>query len=274
MDFPDELRGLIEAQDGLVRRQQLLAAGVTPSALRWHLGRHWQLVLPGVVATVTGALTPRQRLVAGQLLAGPEAVISGPTAAAWHGIRAAAPDGRVQLQVPTHLAARRHGFVVVIRTARPDHAPWARGPLRLASPARAAMDAARQARTHDDCRCILLEAMQRGLVRLRDLRHELEAGPVRGSASARRALAEAEGGAWSAPEADLAAVLGTSNVLPTMMANPELRTPSGERLPTPDGWIDEVGLAIQVHSRRYHAEPGNGTRRSWRTDASPSSASS
>lgn len=40
-----------------------------------------------------------------------------------------------------------------------------------------------------------------------------------------------------------------------MMANPELRTPTGERLPTPDMWIDEVGLAIQVHSRRYHAGP-------------------
>jgi hypothetical protein len=71
MDFSDQLRGLIEAQDGLVHRRQLLEAGVTPSALRWHLGRRRQLVLPGVVATVTGTLTPRQRLVAGQLMAGP-----------------------------------------------------------------------------------------------------------------------------------------------------------------------------------------------------------
>ena len=96
MDFSDQLRGLIEAQDGLVHRRQLLEAGVTPSALRWHLGRRRQLVLPGVAATVTGTLTPRQRLVAGQLMAGPEAVISGPTAAAWHGILEAARDGRVR----------------------------------------------------------------------------------------------------------------------------------------------------------------------------------
>jgi hypothetical protein len=30
-------------------------------------------------------------------------------------------------------------------------------------------------------------------------------------------------------------------------------TANGVRLPTPDGWFDEVGLAVQVHSKRYHA---------------------
>jgi len=37
------------------------------------------------------------------------------------------------------------------------------------------------------------------------------------------------------------------------MPNPFLRLASGETLPTPDAWIDEVGLAIQLHSRTYHA---------------------
>ena len=54
------------------------------------------------------------------------------------------------------------------------------------------------------------------------------------------------------PEADLAALVSTSTVLPGMWANPVLRV--GEvRLPTPDGWFDDVGLAVQVHSKRYHA---------------------
>jgi hypothetical protein len=54
------------------------------------------------------------------------------------------------------------------------------------------------------------------------------------------------------PEADLAALVSASTVLPTMWANPVLRV--GEvRLPTPDGWFDDVGLAVQVHSKRYHA---------------------
>jgi hypothetical protein len=255
MDLPAELRDLIDLQAGLARRGQLLAGGVSPSALRWHLGRRWRLVLPAVVATFTGELSPHQHLVAGQLLAGPEAVLSGPSAAAWHGVLAATTDGVVHLQVPAHLAARRHGFVSVRRTTRPDLAAWVRGPLRVASPARAVVDAARQARSPAQCRGVMIEAVQRRLVRLRDLRHELESGPVRGRALPRLALAEAESGAWSVPEADLVGVLSGSRILPHVVANPLLVTASGERLPTPDAWIDEVGLAIQVHSRRYHAGP-------------------
>jgi hypothetical protein len=255
VQVPADLQQLIHLQEGLARRQQLLDGGISPAALRWQLGRRWRLVLPGVVATFTGDLSPRRRLIAAQLLAGPEAVLHGPTAAAWHGVLAVGVESTVHLHVPRHCTARRQGFVVVHRTARPDPAPWLRGPLRWASPARAVVDAARQARTPDQCRAIMLESVQRGVVRLTDLRHELESGPVRGSARARLALAEAESGAWSIPEADLLRVLAGSPVLPEVVANPGLVSASGERLPTPDAWIDEVALAIQVHSRRYHAGP-------------------
>jgi hypothetical protein len=30
-------------------------------------------------------------------------------------------------------------------------------------------------------------------------------------------------------------------------------TTGDHRLPTPDGWFDDVALAVQVHSRRHHA---------------------
>ena len=30
-------------------------------------------------------------------------------------------------------------------------------------------------------------------------------------------------------------------------------TVGGQRLPTPDGWFDDVALAVQVHSRQFHA---------------------
>jgi hypothetical protein len=36
------------------------------------------------------------------------------------------------------------------------------------------------------------------------------------------------------------------------VANPVLRA-GGVRLPTPDGWFDDVALAVQVHSKQYHA---------------------
>ena len=69
MDLPTRLRDLIDVQAGPAHRGQLLAGGMSLSALRWHLGRSWRLVLPAVVETFT--------------------------------------DGIVHLQVPTHLAARR-----------------------------------------------------------------------------------------------------------------------------------------------------------------------
>ena len=48
------------------------------------------------------------------------------------------------------------------------------------------------------------------------------------------------------------AVLSRSRLLPRVWPNPELRTRGGAALPTPDGYIEDVGLALQVHSRRYH----------------------
>ena len=40
-----------------------------------------------------------------------------------------------------------------------------------------------------------------------------------------------------------------------MWANPRLERPDGTRLTTPDAWLDDVGMAVMVHSRRFHAAP-------------------
>ena len=37
------------------------------------------------------------------------------------------------------------------------------------------------------------------------------------------------------------------------MADPELRDAEGRRLTTPDLWFDDVGMAVMVHSRQFHA---------------------
>jgi hypothetical protein len=118
---------------------------------------------------------------------------------------------------------------------------------------RSVIAAARDDGTPDGARAILCEAVERRLVRPESLRHELEAGPTRGSRAVRQALQEVEAGAWSVPEADLLRVLASSHVLPPVWPNPRLTASDGTTLPTPDGWIDQVGLAIQVHSRRWHS---------------------
>ena len=252
MHEPPELLDLLQAQAGLVSRAQLTAIGVTASTVRWRLRRHWRAVMPGVIATFTGALDPYQRLVAAQLFAGPSAVISSWTAAAWHGVESARVSPILRLTVLEPLATRRSGSVLVSRSTRPDPAPWNRGPLQISSRARAVVDAAREVREDRRAGAIVVEAVQRRIVTVPALRHELELGPRRDSAKVRRAIDAAEAGAWSLPEVDLQRTLSQSSLLPELWLNPQLTSSDGTRLPTPDGWIDEVGLALQVHSRTYH----------------------
>jgi hypothetical protein len=255
VDLPTVLSDLLEHQRGLLTIEQLERAGVTRAARRHALARgRWRLVLPRVVCLTPGPLTPQQRLVAAVLWAGAPAAVGSLTAAAWHGVLSADGEQVVRLVVPAGRSLRSQGFVVVRRTRRWDERAWDRSPLVVCSPARAVVDAARDARTPDLARAVVLEAAQRKIVRVEDLRTELEDGPRQGSASARRAVQDAESGAWSVPEVDLATALRRSRMLPPVMLNPDLVAPDGTRLPRPDGWFDDVGLAVQVHSKRHHSD--------------------
>jgi hypothetical protein len=178
MSASEPLRQLLELQLGLATMAQLHEVGLSRAELRWKLGRSWRLVLPHVVATFTGQLDARQRLVAAQLFAGRGGMISGPTAARWHGLLSASPRA-VHVEVPHERRPRSAGFVVVGRTRLPDPRPWQRPPLVVVSRARAVASAARTAREPTAATAIVLEAVQRRLVRLEDLRHELEADPER-----------------------------------------------------------------------------------------------
>jgi hypothetical protein len=252
MRIPKGLAPTIDEQLGLATRGQLLTAGSTASEIRWAIGRTAGIVLPGVLALFTGALSPRQRLIAAALYAGPDAQLAGVSAARWLGIGDLIDDGRHRFQVPSRRSLRSSGFAIVRRTTRPDPRPWSRGPLLVSPPPRAVVDAARELRHHDAVRSLVITAVQRRHVTAEQLLAEVEAGAVRGSASVRRAVHEAFAGAWSLPESDVLAACARSRVLPRIWPNPDLFAFDGTRLPTPDAWIDEVGLAIQVHSRQYH----------------------
>ncbi len=224
---PIDVLALAERQAGLVHYDQLASHGVARWQLRSRLGTEWRAVLPRVVTTTLCPLDERQRLVAALLYAGTGAMITGAAAARWHGITAA-QQALVPIEVPHSRRPRGGGFVDVRRTLRPDPHPWQHPPLILVSRQRAVVVAARDCRTERDATAVVIEAVQRRLVRLEDVRSELEAGPRAGSArlrravepSSRRAVEAAERGAWSVPEADLAALVRTSSVLPEMWANP------------------------------------------------------
>jgi hypothetical protein len=208
-------------------------------------------VLSRVVARTPERLTARQRLVAAQLEAGPLGVITGVHACLAHGLTSVPGNRRIQVLVPTNLRGRRIGWVDVQRTRRPDPAAVRDGLVTVASPARAVMDAARAAHTVDEARAVVIEAVQRRRCTIDQVTHELGAGPSKGSAFARRALADAEDGAWSVPEARLLRACARSRMLPPPVANPTL-TMDGMALVSPDLWFDDVALAVMVHSRQHH----------------------
>ncbi len=156
--------------------------------------------------------------------------------------------------MPAPQRSRTSGFAEVRRTLLHDPHTVTRGPLRLSSPARSAVDAARAVRSHDARAAILIEAVQRGITTVDDLEEWVLRLRPRDAVPLRGPLAEAASGAWSVPEAQLLDLVATSAVLPDPWANPVLTTSDGTALTSPDVWFDDVGLAVMVHSRRHHSE--------------------
>jgi hypothetical protein len=175
MRIPVELLAVAEQQAGLLHYDQLAEHGVTRWQLRGRLGTEWRLVLPRVVTVAPGPLDDRQRLVAALLYAGPGAMITGAAAARWHGITSATQP-LIAIEVPHSRRPRGGGFVDVRRTLRPDPHPWQRPPLVLVSRQRAVAVAARDCRSERDATAVVLEAVQRQLVRLDDLRNDSRPG--------------------------------------------------------------------------------------------------
>jgi hypothetical protein len=80
------------------------------------------------------------------------------------------------------------------------------------------------------------------------------------TALARQALTEVLAGVRSAPEAELREITSRSTILPPILWNPRLTTEDGVELPTPDGWIADGAIALEVDSREHHSSPDDWRR--------------
>ena len=100
---------------------------------------------------------------------------------------------------------------------------------------------------------MFIEAVQRRLTTLEALAEWVYRLRPRDAAAVLVALQAAGSGAWSVPEHELLALMRTSTVLPQAWPNPRLHDAAGLRLTTPDAWLDDVAMALMVHSRRYHS---------------------
>jgi very-short-patch-repair endonuclease len=254
----DAVAKLLLGQKNIATRQQLRAAGLSRSAIRWKLDRgQWQQIHPGVVAAFTGAPTRQQEIIAAGLYAGQDGQIAGLTALELHGFRYAPPDRAIHLLVPSTRRIASRPTVRIARTDRLDQQSWSNGSgPRICSPARAVIDALKGHKDKRTVRAVVAEAVQKRHATIAHIAHELAMAQRNGTALIRQVLAEVADGARSAPEAELRQLTARSKLLPRISWNP--RMPNG--LPTPDGYLEEADLALEVDSREFHLAPDDWER--------------
>ncbi|WP_405430193.1 type IV toxin-antitoxin system AbiEi family antitoxin domain-containing protein [Micromonospora sp. NBC_00617] len=260
-EHPPELAATAERQQQIATRAQLLAAGYDDMYLYRQARRgQWQRVLPATYALFTGILTEEQRRISAALYAGPQAQLTSLAALAWYGFRQIPRNTDVHLVVPHHARRRSAGYALVRRALTLDARPRSSAPYPVCSPARAVVDAARDLGQLRPVRAIVAESVQRGFTDLARLDEEIRRARRSRTALIRMAYAEVVAGTRSAPEADLRECLADSPILSQIRWNPRLRTLDGAVLPTPDGYLTDSAVALEVDSQEYHFSPSDWAR--------------
>jgi hypothetical protein len=246
------LAQILSHQYDVIARRQVLACGITTSALRHKLRASgpWRIILPGVYVTVTGTVTPEQRDMAALLYAGPRSIITGAAAVRRHHLNCPGLN-EVDILVPVGVRRQSAAFVRIQHTVRIPQDTWSTRGIRFAPLARAAADAARGMKRFSDVQAVVCEAVQRGNCTIDELAAELSAGPTAGSRWYREALAEVSAGIRSSAERDLKHLIDHSDI-ERPMYNPRLYTLEGTFLGMPDAWWHGAGVAAEVDSRQYH----------------------
>ncbi len=245
-----QLTDVVARQDGLVTRQQALAAGMSESAIRHAIrpGGRWQRVTRGVYATFTGRLTPRQRLQTALLHAGPGSALSGAYACRAHGLRYVPAQAPITVLVTNDRQPGSLRGLSIIRVRRMPRVRLIAG-LPVVDPARAVLDACLVMTSLRDVRALVCESVQRGATTPELLAEAVQLGPRRGLRLTRRAVADVQAGCRSAPECELNDLLAGSPVLPEPRRNTPLPDVAGV---VPDFWWVEARLIVEVDSREFH----------------------
>jgi hypothetical protein len=246
---------IAHAQGGVVSFNQLVELGMSNATIsRWtRTGGPLQRVLPGTYLVHKGTPTFDERLHAGLRYAGPAAKVTGSVALHLYGLRyAPGPAGElpVHLLVPMDRHVKSSGFVIIERTTRLSEPLDLRG-YPVAPLARSLFDAGRRSASRRTIRAFTLEAIQRGLVSIEEIQDELQHGQRRWTAVLRDVLTDAASGVRSVQEARLRDVILNSG-LPEPLWNPRLETANGEFIAEPDGYYEDIGIALELDSREHH----------------------
>lgn len=244
----------IRANERVVTHRELMDRGVPRSTVcrRMNAGGPWQWILPGVTLCHTGTPTQRERMLAALKYCGPGSVITGTSGMREYGVREQL-DPRVHVLVPQDRHRSSHHFVIVERTRYLPEPVMRRG-LALAPLPRCCVDGCRRNFAPSRVRAAIAEIVQRQMCSPDRLRTAIGAMATQRSGTARRVIEEIGAGIRSAAEGDVYNVLRGTDV-PMPEWNVSLYSPDGTFLCTPDGWWDDLALALEIDSMEWHLSP-------------------
>lgn len=250
LDVDARLREFLQCARGIVRTAELQAIGLKNGQIAYltRTGGGWTRVYPGVYATFTGELTRTQKIRAAMAYAGRGAVLTGYWALDRRGIKALPSDQPIHLLIPHDASRQSQQGLRIERTTRMPEPDLIDG-IRVASTARAAIDAARHCTDTDAVRHLIGVVIRLRRATVQDLTDELVAGPVRGSAKAREALGGAARGVRGAEEARLRARMLAVG-LPEPQWNVHLYDREGNWVAYVDGFLE--GVAFEMQTRAFH----------------------
>ncbi|MEO8329965.1 MAG: type IV toxin-antitoxin system AbiEi family antitoxin domain-containing protein [Candidatus Nanopelagicales bacterium] len=257
---------LARAQQGVVTYAQLCEIGVPRSTIdRWtRSGGPWHRILPGTYLIHLGEPTIAERVSAALLYAGAESIVTGAMAAHLHGIRnlpRPAHELPVHLLIPERRQRKSSGFALIERTKRLPSPELVNGNPVAPLP-RAIFDATRRYVSRTATRALVLEAVQRHRMTTEQFRVELALGQRRWTAMSRQVGGDARAGSRSVPEAQLRSLV-RDHGLPEPLWNPKLFTVRGDLIAQPDGYYEDLGIALEVDSRRHHYEDEADYEHTW-----------
>ncbi len=240
------LDAVLRLQDGIIRRDQAMAAGLAESTVSSRVRRRaWIRVLPGVYAVDVDPCTPTSRVRATGLWAGDDSTISGSAAAWWWELTDRPPEV-IEVLVPP---SRRMSTVKGIRVTRAvvdEREVDRHRRLRLTTPAATCLRLARLGEPD-----LLDVALRHGMQQVQ-LDDALQLGRGRrGQARARRS--DVRDSPWSTPERALHRLFREADIT-GWTANPPVLLASGRRR-HPDVLFEEVRLIVEVDGRRHHSTP-------------------
>ncbi len=244
---------LAREQDDVVSREQLLALGFHPQAIKHRVARgRLHPLWPGVYALGSPNLTARARWRAATMACGPAAWLSHATAAALFGIRDQ-NAGPIEVSVPAHVARRLSGIRVHRRRNLHEHVGKHDG-LAVTSPALTFVDLAARL-PPGEVEAALKEADVRDLIGPIELRRQVDGMSRRpGLGVLRRIL-------------DRHTLLLTDSELERLFV-PIARS-AGLPSPLTREWVNgfrvdfvwpDLGLVVETDGLRYHRTPAQQAR--------------